>query len=126
MPQEGDMATKPPPKLSAKARRLWTETTTAFTLREDELCVLEDACRELDLVARMEAEVAKSGLVVEGSQGQPVSSPLVTEIRQHRTVMARLLQSLKLPEDAESAEAERAKRSATMREVANARWKRGA
>jgi len=120
------MATKPPSKLSGKARKLWTETTTAFNLREDELRVLEDACREGDLVDRLEAEVAKSGLMVEGSQGQPVASPLITEIRQHRTVVARLLQSLKLPEDAESAEAERVKRSATMRDVANARWKRGA
>ena len=115
------MTVRPPAKLGAKARKVWTETTKGFTLRQDELTVLEDACREIDLIDRMEAEVASSGLIVKGSQGQPVANPLVTEIRQHRMVAQRLLASLKLPEDAEESAA---KRSATMREVANARWKR--
>ena len=112
-----------PAKLGAKARKVWVETVKVYDLRQDELNALEDACREIDLIDRMEAEVSKGGLIVLGSQKQPVANPLVTEIRQHRMAVQRLLASLKLPEDPEEAAANR---SAQMRAVVSHRWKRGA
>lgn len=114
---------KQPPRLGKNAKALWAEVTSLFELRADELRILEDACREVDLVDRLEAELAGADLVVQGSQGQPVANPLVQEVRQHRAVLMRLLQGLKLPEDDEAEQA--AARSATMRSVANARWSRG-
>src|SRR5690606_12587211 len=73
-----------PTKLGAKARRLWNETTEQWELRPDELRVLEDACRQVDLIERIEKALADQDLIVRGSQGQPVANPLVQEVRQHR------------------------------------------
>lgn len=117
------MAKTAPAKLGTKAAKVWRDVTASYELRSDELRVLEDACREIDLVERLEDDLAGAELTVRGSQGQPVANPLVQEIRQHRTVIARLLGTLKLPE-AESAPS--GARSASARDAANARWRRGA
>lgn len=113
---------KTPTGLGAKAKRVWTEITGSYELRVDELRLLEDACREIDLIERLESDLRGSDLVVRGSQGQPVVSPLVQELRQHRGVLARLFGALKLP-DEESAAGER---SSSARAAAMARWGRGA
>lgn len=93
------MTTPNPAGLGSNARILWAATTEKFELRSDELRVLEDACREVDLIDRMEAEIAGSGLMITGSMGQDRIHPLVSEIRQHRAVLAGLLRALKLPDD---------------------------
>lgn len=115
------MNEKPPTRLSAKSRRLWTEITGAYELRVDELRVLEDSCREIDLIERMEAEQRDLPLVVKGSQGQDVAAPLVQELRQHRATLARLLLQLRLPDEDAGAG-----RSSAGRELAMSRWTRGA
>ncbi len=119
-------AKKSSPKgLGTKARRLWVDVTKTYALRADELRVLEDACREVDLIERMEEELARDDaeLVVRGSMGQDVAAPLLQELRQHRSVVARLLGSLKLP-DEDSALGE--SRAPSARAAATARWGRGA
>jgi phage terminase small subunit len=118
------MATIPPPaKLGAKAKRLWRDVADEYELRADELRVLEDICREVDLIEKLQKELDKPAtqLIVRGSMGQPVANPLVQELRQHRSVVARLLAGLKLPDEEAAAE-----RSTSAREAANARWRRGA
>lgn len=122
-----------PANLGPKARHIWTKTLEVYELRIDELRILEDACREVDLVERLEKELRKAPLTVEGSMGQPVSNPLVQEIRQHRSVIQRLLVSLKLPEgdggaagDAGGTAPTSMTRSAAARKAAEARWRRGA
>lgn len=119
------MSVKPktPVGLGAKAKRVWTEITEAYDLRIDELRVLEDACREIDLIERLESELKGADLVVSGSMGQPVASPLVQELRQHRSVLARLLGWLKLAEVEDPAASSP---SASARQAAMARWGRGA
>ena len=117
--------TKPaaPSKLGAKAKRLWTEITGSYELRVDELRILEDACREIDIVERLEDEFRTEDTMVKGSMGQLVASPLLQELRQHRAVLARLLGMLKLPdEDGRAQESV----SNAARKAANARWSRGA
>lgn len=111
-----------PAHLGAAGRKLWTDTVKDFDLRPDELRILEDACREADLVDRLEEALRDSDLMVKGSQGQPVASPLVTEVRQHRATFAQLMGKLKLVDD----ETEREARSVSARAAANARWRRGA
>lgn len=115
--------TKAPTGLTTKSRRLWTDITSKYELRADELRLLEDACREADIVERLEKALAGDDLMVEGSQGQPVASPLLQEVRQHRSVLARLLTGLKLPEE-EAARTEG--RSESARHAAMARWGSGA
>jgi hypothetical protein len=112
-----------PTKLGKNSRKLWNETTEKYDLRPDELRVLEDACRQMDLVDRLEDALVGASLIVEGSQRQPVANPLVTEIRQHRATLQRLLGALKLPdEDGRATKS----RSESAREAANARWRRSA
>ena len=119
------MTTKPqaPTGLSDGGSRLWATVVGAYDLRVDEQRVLEDACREADLIDAMVAGMEGKALVVEGSKGQPVVNPLVSELRQHRSTLATLMRQLKLPEDGDS-EAEAGRRSASARSAANARWSR--
>lgn len=115
-----------PTRLGAKAKRVWNEISSEYELRADELRVLEDACREIDIVERLELEFRTAKTMVLGSQGQLVASPLLQELRQHRTTLARLLGQLKLPDGEEGAGSAAKSRSEAGRAMANARWSRGA
>lgn len=112
-----------PKGLKAKAKRVWDQTTKDFELRADELRVLEDACREIDLIERMETALSSAELLVRGSQGQSVANPLVQELRQHRATVARLFSQLKLSDTGDAGAGEGGQRSATARDAANARWR---
>ena len=112
-----------PVGLNTDGSTLWDDITVIYDLRPDELRVLEAACFEADLIARMQRESVNEDLIVRGSQGQPVANPLVQELRQHRSTLRGLLGQLKLPdEDGRAAGA----RSEQARGAANARWQRGA
>jgi hypothetical protein len=112
-----------PTKLGPKARKVWTEITGVYDLRTDELLVLEDCCREIDIVERLEEEFRDAPTMVKGSMGQLVASPMLQELRQHRAVVARLLKQLNLPdEDGRQGQST----SDLARKAANARWSRGA
>jgi hypothetical protein len=76
--------------------------------------LLEQVVRALDLIEEMEARVAEDGLTVRGSAGQPRANPLLAEIRQQQTALARLLGALELDDP-------RADRRSARR-AANARW----
>lgn len=114
-------AKKSPAHLGSGARKLWREVTGTYELRPDELRILEDACREMDLIDFLEAERTADGfsVMVRGSQGQDVINPIFSELRQHRSALRQLLGQLKLPDEG-GGEA----RSAQAREAANARWRR--
>ncbi|MFF1336363.1 hypothetical protein ACFVYT_00330 [Streptomyces sp. NPDC058290] len=115
---------EPPTGLGLQGSRLWAEITEENDLRVDELRILEDACREVDLVERMHVELLDARLVVKGSMGQDVANPLVQELRQHRALVARLLAALKLQDD-ESGEARDGQaRTSQARKAALARWGR--
>lgn len=112
-----------PTTLGRSGTDLWTRVTKAYDLRVDELRILEDACAEADLVDALAAELAAGSLMITGSQGQQVINPLVSELRQHRSTLKALMQSLKLPEDGD-VEREAGERSSKARAAANARWSR--
>ena len=116
---------KPPsPKgLSKAGAALWADVTAVYELRPDEVRVLEDACRERDLIARLEEQLAQAELLVKGSMGQVVINPLVSELRQHRATFAALIRQLKLPDEGEGSEQGGAL-SAKNRAAAQARWAR--
>lgn len=89
-----------PKGLGTKAKKVWDDLTDgSFEFRADEIRLLEDACREIDLIERAEAELRDSPLMVKGSQGQLVASPLVQELRQHRVALKTLFAALKLPDE---------------------------
>lgn len=111
----------PPEGLGRCAERLWEDIVDGQDLRTDELRVLEDACREVDLIERMHAELQGAPLVVKGSMGQDVANPLVQELRQHRALVARLLGSLKLRE-VDQEERDALARQDQARHAAGVRW----
>ena len=113
---------KSPEGLDASGSALWARITAKYALRVDELRILEDACREADLIDVLSVALTESSPITKGSQGQPVVNPLVPEIRQHRSTLSTLLGKLKLPDDETSDSAGRV--SAQARSAANARWSR--
>jgi hypothetical protein len=68
-----------------------------YDLSTPELELLRQACGVADLVARVEAELAADDLVVPGSRGQPVISPLVDRLTALRRLLESLIRSMALP-----------------------------
>jgi hypothetical protein len=116
-----DELPEPPADLGVRGAELWRGVLADHELRVDELRVLEDACREVDLIERLEAGLQGEPLVVTGSQGQPVAHPNIQELRQHRALVARLLAGLKLP-DEEQEGRDANWRSQRARRAALTRW----
>lgn len=111
-----------PENLASAGTALWSQIAGVYELRPDEIRILHDACREADIVERLEGELADAPLMVKGSMGQLVASPLVSEVRQHRTVLANLLKALKLPDEAAGADRKSQYVSEQARAAARARW----
>lgn len=108
-----------PEGLSQKTGAWWRKVTADYVFRADELVVLEKACRAMDRVVAMEAELG-GAVTATGSMGQVVVHPLIPEIRTHEAQIKTLLQSLKLP-DTEAGAAEEP-RSSRARAAAQSRW----
>lgn len=119
-------APKAPSKLGPAGKALWSSIVPTYDLRPDEYRILADACREADLIERLHEALATADLVTRGSMGQEVASPFVSEIRQHRTVLANLLKTLKIPDTPAGAARKRAQVSESARVAARARWGSGA
>ncbi|SNY84147.1 hypothetical protein SAMN04244553_3600 [Nocardia amikacinitolerans] len=118
---DATMPVPAPDGLGSSGTALWFGIANDYELRSDELRILEDACREADLIDALADRLEHEDLLITGSQGQTVINPLVGELRQHRSVLSTLLQRLKLSgDDGDSPE----ERSAQMRSLANRRWKR--
>jgi hypothetical protein len=124
--------TKPrvPANLSPNGRRFWREMVGKYEFRPDELRILEDACREADLIDSLEvgmrACLASNDMMVKGSMGQLVINPMISELRQHRATLAGLLRGLKLPDEAGGelgSAAGSGERSSAARHAALVRWR---
>jgi hypothetical protein len=117
----------PAPKKPAGLKRsatLWADVTGKWQLRPDELRLLEDACRTCDLIDLLQAAINSEGVTATGSQGQTVTHPAVTEIRQHRAVLKQLVTRLALPDAAgdDAGDGRRGSGSDAGRQLAHARW----
>lgn len=83
------MSARMPANLSPEGKRLWKSILDVHgpSLGPDAMRILVDACREADVIGRIEDQLRTSDLMVRGSQGQLVASPLVSEVRQHRALI---------------------------------------
>jgi dihydroxyacetone kinase-like predicted kinase len=61
--------------------------------------LLEEAARILDRIDELAGELREHGLVDTGSKGQRRVSPLVAELRQQQLALARVLNTLIVPEE---------------------------
>ena len=91
-------AQRAPRNLDTAGRRLWQSVVADYELDARELATLAAACKQADQNAQLEALLEAQGLVTEGSNGQPRLSAVVTEVRQGRLALGRLLDGLTLPD----------------------------
>lgn len=104
----------PPASLAqdGAGRRLWRSVVGSYTLRPDELCILENACHLADDITYWEAEAAESiaaaggERLVRGSTGQRVVNKLLiradkakAEVLKVRTAQVNMIAKLNLPDD---------------------------
>jgi hypothetical protein len=116
---ESESRPVPPPGLGARGAALFEAITRKYQLRPDEMQYLIDACGEADLIELLQAEINGGSLITTGSRGQDAPAPAVSEVRQHRAVLANLLGKLHLPDESgRSAQTT----SELARRAANARW----
>ena len=117
---------KPPSDLvpRGRGRRFWVATVKAFELSGPEAEILAEAARTLDELDALRDAVAATGTTTEGSRGQPVVNPALSEMRQARAELRRLLEMLSLPDpEQDSGKAITGARSARAAKAANTRWK---
>jgi hypothetical protein len=113
-------APRAPAGLLLRGRRLWRSLVGAFQFRDDELTVLEQACRLLDEITTLEGALSAASAVVAGSRGQLRTHPLYGEVRAHRLALGRLLGQLGLA-GADAADAG-SRKSHQGRSLARLRW----
>ena len=113
------MSTKPAraaKNLAPEGRALWR--AIALQVAEDgleldqrELKLLESACREQDMLARIEAALVDAPPTVKGAQSQMVSHPLIGEARRSRAQIASLLKAIGLDDPSLAASSGRGSRT---------------
>lgn len=109
-----------PAGLSPRGAALWAQVSDAYQLGPDEVEVLVELCRTVDMAEVLAAECLANPMV-EGRFGRTVN-PAVREVRLQRSEMRHLAAALGLPDSTgkpniESGNTKRARRAA------NARWK---
>lgn len=122
------MTARPPtPKnLGVHGKKLWMAIAPpAYELRPDELRVLVECCREVDIIERLEDALRGDDLLIESIRpGVTVSNPLVSELRQHRSTLTTMLKALQLPDSNAGSVQRAALISQQATQAARARWDR--
>ena len=109
-----------PEGLDAAGKRLWRAVLADYDLSAAELETLRQACRTVDVLARIDAVLAVEDMVAEGSMGQARPHPLLLAASDHRRLLGELLRDLALPMPDE---AEGYRRSPKALAAAQARWR---
>ena len=106
-----------------RGRRFWIATMKTFDLTGPELEILSEAARTLDELDLLRAAVAATGTTTKGSRDQVVVNPALSEMRQARAELRRLLEMLSLPDaEQDSGKAIAGARSARSAKAARTRW----
>jgi hypothetical protein len=109
-----------PQGLGKAGRALWRRVAHDYELSPAELAVLERACRTMDLLARIDEDLAVD-VTAEGSMGQVKAHPLLMSVVQLHSSLSLLLRDLALPMPDEP---EGRRRSPTATAAAQARWRK--
>jgi hypothetical protein len=89
-------ALRVPDGFGPAARAFW-RSCGAYELSPGELAILKRCCRTLDLLARIDRDLAVGALLVPGSMGQLRASPLLDAKAQQERVFELLVRGLALP-----------------------------
>lgn len=109
-----------PSGLGDRGRALWLAVVRRYSLRVDELRVLEEAAHLADELATLNAALAGAQATVPGPGGRPQVNPLLEEVRRHRSVYLRALGALGLASADEQRDPR--ERSQAGRALARQRW----
>ena len=96
------MTTTPsPPKGSGTpGRALWRSITSTYELAEHELALLGQATTVADRISALDEIVNAEGAMVDDPRrGMQIAHPALSASRQERVVLARLLSTLRLPDE---------------------------
>jgi hypothetical protein len=95
---------KPPPKdLNASGKSWWRNIIGEYALDPAEIVLLHQLCRAVDILDRLNADLADMGVTVSGSTGQPKPNGLLIEIRETVKLVDQLQMALALPMAGETA-----------------------
>ena len=83
--------------------------------------MLLETCRTLDVIEVLSAAIESDGVMLTGSQGQPVLNGAVPELRQQQAALARLVIQLNL--DAPDVAGAVSAKSAASKAAAQKRWR---
>lgn len=109
-----------PENLAARGRKFWRDVVAVYTLSRPELELLTEVCRQLDLVELLQATLTADGPVAQGSRGQTRLHPAVAALSSVRTVLARQIAQLDLPDP--DGETIPSAAQVQARKAAQARW----
>ena len=109
-----------PEGLDQAGRAFWRSVTAAYELSPAELAMLSRACRSVDALAAVDAEIAQQGLSVRGSRGQVIPNRMLKLRCEMERVLDVQLRSLALPMPDEDAGR---RRSPAASAAAQARWR---
>ncbi len=96
-----------PKGVGPQGKKLWSEVLGAHELTESETAILTAACRCITTLERIADELESTALTSLNARGDVVASPLVVEQRQQGASLARLLASLRIPEEPDAARPQR-------------------
>ena len=116
---------KPPNDLPprGRGRRFWIATHKLFELSGPELEILAEAARTLDELDALRDSVTAEGVTTLGSRDKVVVNPALSEMRQARAELRRLLEMLSLQDpEQDSGKAVTGARSARAAKAARTRW----
>ena len=102
---------------------VWADLPGDWILDRREQAILAMAARQADELALLEDAIDQAGVIVAGAAGQSRLSAAVTEARQARLAIGRLLGQLSLPDEDEQPLTQAGQRA---RHAATARWNRRA
>ena len=86
-----------PDGVGPAGRTFWKKITSTYELSLGELALLVRVCKTLDLVARIDRELAGAALLVPGSTGQMRANPLLEAKVAQERVLELLVRGLGLP-----------------------------
>ena len=115
-----------PRGLGKRGRAFWRKVSLEVEFTDPEGELLLEVCRCLDTLDSLNASVSDLGPMVQGSAGQMVVNPAVSEARQQRLVLHRLLSALNIPEDEVmfSVPMVQSAKTDAARKAANVKWNR--
>jgi hypothetical protein len=96
--QDGRTDPPPPSDLGAAGKALWAAVVGAYALRDRELVVLAEACREADRACEADEVIASDGPYIADRYGSLKAHPAVAVARSSRLASSRLLRELHLYE----------------------------